>query len=140
MKSSSAVAACLLLPLVGCAAYPAPTEKFATAVADIRAAEENGASGVPQAGLYLRLAQEEQARAKALLDDGKNQEAELMTLKSISDAELAVSLARESAAQTKAAAAEAKAAAATQEGKAPAVPSTFTAITTTTSTTVPASK
>jgi hypothetical protein len=126
------------LPVLGCASYPAPTDHLANSYASIRAAQEVGAATIPQAALHLRLAQEEQAKAKSLSDDGKNQEADFMTMRANSDAELAMAMAREAAASAKSTAAAGKVADATKESHtiAPMAPS-FSATTTTTSTTVP---
>jgi hypothetical protein len=95
--------------LMGCASYPAPQQHLADSVAAVRGAEEVGAAAQPQAALNLRLAQEEVTRAKGLLDDGKNEEADFMTLRAKADADLALALAREEAARTRAEQGESKA-------------------------------
>jgi hypothetical protein len=95
--------------LLGCASYPAPNQHLAESVAAIRGAEEVGAAAQPQAALNLKVAQEEAARAKALLDDGKNEEADFMSLRAKADADLALALAREAAARTRAQQGESKA-------------------------------
>jgi hypothetical protein len=125
-------------PLIGCASYPAPTDHLANSYANIRAAQEVGATSSPQASLHLKLAQEEQAKAKSLVADSKNEEADYMTMRANADAELAMAIARETAAQSRAGTASAQAANAGQASAAmPAAPSTYSATTTTTSTTVP---
>jgi len=68
----------------------------------IRAAQEVGASKVPQAQLHVRLAQEQVDKAKALMQDGDNKRAEMLLLRAQSDAELAVALAREDSAKNEA--------------------------------------
>src|SRR5579863_3493337 len=98
-----------VVALLGCASYPAPNQHLAESIAAIRGAEEVGAAGQPQAALNLKLAQEEAARAKALLDDGKNEEASYMTLRAKADADLALALAREENARTRAQQTEVKA-------------------------------
>src|ERR1700722_12980856 len=95
--------------LMGCASYPAPHQHLADSVAAVRGAEEVGAAAQPQAALNLKLAQEEVTRAKGLLDDGKNEEADFMTLRAKADADLALALAREEAARTRAEQGESKA-------------------------------
>lgn len=75
---------------VGCASAPLRTEKSTSA---IRAAEEVGAAGVPQASLHLQLALEGLAEAKQLSKKGEREKAESMLLRSEADAELAVALA-----------------------------------------------
>jgi hypothetical protein len=135
---SSAVGAALLL--IGCASYPAPTEHLANSYANIRAAQAVGAINTPQAALYLKLAQEEQTKAAALSADGKNEEADFMTGRADSDAQLALAMAHEATAQGRAGDASAKARAAGQESAAiPPAPTSYSATTTTTSTTVPTS-
>jgi maltose-binding protein MalE len=130
-------AALLAFPLIACASYPAPTEHLANSYANIRAAQEVGALSSPQAALHLKLAQEEQAKAKALVDDGKNEPADFMTMRANSDAELAIALTRETSAQGKAGQAVADVTAAAQNSQPPPGPSSFSATTTTTSTTLP---
>ena len=132
------VVASLAFSVVGCASYPAPTEHLANSYANIRAAQELGAPGSPQAALHLKLAQEENAKAKALIDDDKNEQADFMTTRANADAELAIALIRESQAQTTAGhAANAVTDAHNSAAQIPTTPSSFTATTTTTSTTVP---
>jgi hypothetical protein len=98
-----------LAPLLGCASYPAPQQHLADSAAAVRGAEEVGAAAQPQAALNLKLAQEEVGRAKALMDDGKNEEADLMTLRAKADAELALALAREETSRIRAQQGESKA-------------------------------
>ncbi len=128
-------AALMALPLIACASYPAPTDHMANSYANIRAAQEVGALSSPQAALYLKLAQEEQAKAKALTDDSKNEQADFMTMRANADAELALAIAREASARVKAGQANAEVTAVIQEGQTTAPP--VTATTTTTSTTIP---
>jgi hypothetical protein len=98
-----------LTPLLGCASYPAPQQHMADSAAALRGAEEVGAAAQPQAALNLKLAQEEIARAKALVDDGKNEEADFMTLRAKADADLALTLAREETSRVRAQQDESKA-------------------------------
>lgn len=97
------------LPLAACASYPAPQQHMADSAAAVRGAEVVGAASQPQAALNLKLAQEEIQRAKALMDDGKNEEADFMTLRAKSDAELALALAREHTSEVRAQQGEAQA-------------------------------
>jgi len=83
------------LGLVACASTTPPSEKEASSAATIRAASEIGAAQVPQAALYLKLAQEQLERGKAQMNDGDNQAAGYTLLRAQADAELALSLARE---------------------------------------------
>jgi Domain of unknown function (DUF4398) len=81
--------------VVGCGSYPAPTQKMVSAEGAIRAAQEVGASKVPQAQLHVKLAQEQVDKAKALMQDGDNKRAEMMLMRAQADAELALSLSKE---------------------------------------------
>jgi hypothetical protein len=96
-------------PLAACASYPAPQQHMADSIASVRGAEEVGAASQPQAALNLKLAQEELARAKALMGNDKNEEADYMALRAKSDADLALALASEHAAEIRAQQGEAQA-------------------------------
>jgi uncharacterized protein YqfA (UPF0365 family) len=96
-------------PLAACASYPAPQQHMADSIAAVRGAEELGAATQPQAALNLKLAQEELAKAKALMDDDKNEQADYMALRAKSDADLALALAKEHAAEIRAQQGEAQA-------------------------------
>lgn len=74
----------------GCASAPLQTQQSTSA---IRAAEEVGAEGVPQASLHLQLAREGLAKAQDLSKQGEKARAESMLRRSEADAELAVALA-----------------------------------------------
>jgi hypothetical protein len=124
--------------VAGCASYPAPTDHLANSYANIRAAEAIGAAQTPQAALHLKLAHEEQSSAQKLASDGDNEQADYMTARANADAELAMSLARETQAQGRANGAAAKVDDAQRDAaKQPPAPGTTSATTTTTSTTVP---
>jgi hypothetical protein len=132
-------AICVALPVFGCASYPAPTDHLANSYATIRAAQEVGAPTIPQAALHLRLAQEEQAKAKDMVANDRNQEADYMTMRANADAELAMAMAREATAHTKSSAASVSVTEAAKDNHAMAPnAAAFSATTTTTSTTVPA--
>ena len=94
--------AAILLACAGCGSYPPPTERMSTAEAAIRGAEEVGASNVPQAALYMKLAQEQTEKAKRLMQDGYNERADLELKRAQADAELALALAKENDTVTKA--------------------------------------
>jgi uncharacterized protein YqiB (DUF1249 family) len=72
-------------------------------MAAVRAAQETGAANVPKAQLYLKLAEEETAQAKQLIEDGNNERADYMTLRAYNDATLAMAISRQSAARAQAA-------------------------------------
>src|SRR5207247_696930 len=83
-------------------------ERLTTAEAAIRGAEEVGASKVPQAALYMKLAQEQTEKAKRLMQDGYNERAELELKRAQSDAELAIAISKEQDILSKAQEAQAK--------------------------------
>ncbi len=85
----------VLTTIARCASAPVNTENLAATEAPIRAAEELGASRVPQATLQLKLAQDEMEQAKQFLRNGNKQRADMMLLRAQADAELAVALAKE---------------------------------------------
>jgi hypothetical protein len=79
--------------ITGCAGE-VPTERLQASASAIRAAEEVGASRVPQAQLHLQLAKEQCDRAKVMIDKGDREEAALVLTRAEADANLAVALAR----------------------------------------------
>lgn len=81
---------------------PIPTERLGAAQAAIRSAAEVGAEKVPQASLYLRYAEEEEAQGKKLVAAGENEQAGVSFRRASADAELALSLAREATARNEA--------------------------------------
>jgi hypothetical protein len=86
---------------------PPPHARVASSEAALRSAREVGAQQVPQANLYLDLAQNEFERGRALMKGGQNREADEMLQRAQADAELALATTRE--AQTRAAAEQTKA-------------------------------
>jgi hypothetical protein len=85
-----------------CGGVPRPEARIASSQGAIRGAEEAGAATVPQAKLYLKLAQEQREHALALIKDGENHSADLLLARAEADAELAVALAREATAKAEA--------------------------------------
>jgi hypothetical protein len=100
MKSTFVGALALLS--AACASYPAPSEHLASSMAAARGAQEAGATQVPEAALQLKLAQEQNRTAKALMEDGKNERADYLTLRAYNDASLSIALTREEAARRRA--------------------------------------
>ena len=101
----STVSSMLVLCLAacaGCGGAPPPNERMASSEAAIRGAKEVGADGVPKASLYLKLSEEQVAKAKAMIADGDNERADLVLQRAQSDAELALALARENTAKLEA--------------------------------------
>lgn len=97
-----------LVLTAGCGGtYPPPANHLASAMAATRAATEAGAANVPRAALQLKLAEEQVAQAQQLMRDGSNERADYLTLRAYNDAELALALARENVALSRASRAEA---------------------------------
>jgi hypothetical protein len=93
----------LLLLVVGlgaCATTVVPQQNLEGAVAAIRAAEEVGADKVPAAALRLQLAKEQLERAKSMASENEQPAAQRLMLRSQADAELALALARNTAARS----------------------------------------
>src|SRR6185369_16333876 len=91
-----------VVALAGCASVPVPAERLASAEAATRGAEEVGGEGVPQAALHLKMARDQIAQAKGLIQIGDNDEAALVLSRAEADAELSLALARENAARAQA--------------------------------------
>jgi len=81
-----------VMGMAGCAGTPVPNSKVASSEAAIRAAQETGSRGVPQAALHLKLAEEQLQSAKALIRDNNNERAEYVLMRAQADAELAIAL------------------------------------------------
>jgi hypothetical protein len=82
--------------------YPVPNDRIASSEAAVRGAQEVGAQNEPKAALHLKLAQEDIAQAKKLSQDGDNKRADTLLTRAQSEAELALSLAREASAKAEA--------------------------------------
>lgn len=92
----------LALIAVGCASHPAPTQQVASSLAAVRTADEAGARGVPEAAAHLKLAENQIAEAKQLMEDeDDNLRAEDLALRAYQDAEIALAIARDQNAQNK---------------------------------------
>ena len=77
------------------ASFPPPTQHMADAESAHRSALELGAASQPAAKLHVSLAEEQMAKAKTLMANGDNQEADSLLVRSKADSELALALARE---------------------------------------------
>ncbi len=94
----------LLAVGVGCGgSYPAPSERLTTSQAAVRGAEEVGVANEPSAALHLKLAQEQIAQAKTLIQEGDNKRADYVLMRATTEAELALSLSRATTARAEAA-------------------------------------
>jgi hypothetical protein len=84
---------------MGCGAATLPPEQLAATQSSLRAAQELGATNVPQADLHLRLAKEEVAQAQKFAEDGDEDLGKMQLDRAKADAELSVALARQATAQ-----------------------------------------
>jgi len=107
MKRISLLSLFLLIGL-GCGSFPPPTERLNTTQGAIRGATEVGAEQIPRAALHLKLAQEQTDKARQLMEDDENEEADQSLRRAQSDAELAIAIARETTSVQKADEAEAE--------------------------------
>ena len=100
MKNVASLIALAALGAAACSSsFRPPTDRLAASEAAIRSARELGAQNDPQAALHVKLADEQVATARSLMRDGENRRADLVLQRAKSDAELAVVLTREKAAQ-----------------------------------------
>jgi hypothetical protein len=94
MKTRSVVllAVATSLSFFACASHPPPTDHMASAIAAVRGAQVavTRAGHVPEAALHLKLAEEQVAQARQMME-----RADYMTLRAFNDAELALALARQ---------------------------------------------
>jgi hypothetical protein len=95
MMSVGLVAACA----VACASRPMPTAQVSSSEAAVRSAHEVGADQSPEAALHLKIAKDQLARARALINDGEYEKAEWLLVRAESDAEVAMAIARETKAK-----------------------------------------
>lgn len=97
MTTRALLALALGASLLGaCGAPQQPTERMESSAASIRGAEQAGAEGVPTAALYLQLANENSAKAKALMASGNTDDmraASGLLMRAAADGDLAVALA-----------------------------------------------
>jgi uncharacterized protein DUF4398 len=100
---------CLALAFVaGCGSSALPMDKLTDAKSTVRAAQEAGAQGTPQAQLHLKMANDELASAQKAIDDGDGDRARLLLNQAQADADLSLTLARGSEATQAAQTAQAK--------------------------------
>ncbi len=84
----------LVVAATGCATVRLSPERLEGAQSSVRAAQEQGAGGIPKARLHLQLATDQIAESRKLASDG-DERAPLMLARGQADAELALGLARE---------------------------------------------
>ena len=102
MKAHRIAVPCIALLAVGVGCgggYPVPSERLTASQAAVRGAEEVGVANEPTAALHLKLAQEQVAQAKVLINEGENKRADYLLMRATTEAELALSLSRATSAR-----------------------------------------
>jgi len=94
--------------IAACGSAALPVDKLTDAKSTVRAAQEAGAQGTPQAALHLKMANDELASAQKAIDDNDGDRARLLLNQAQADADLSLTLARGSAATEAAQVAQAK--------------------------------
>jgi hypothetical protein len=94
LKAVVSVSSLMALFAVGCASSGVPLEHLTDAKATVRAAQEAGAQGTPQAALHLKMANDELASAQKAMNDNDNDRAQLLLNQAQADADLSLALAR----------------------------------------------
>jgi len=79
---------------IACGSSAVPLDRLTDAKATVRAAQEAGAQGTPQAALHLKMANDELASAQKAMDDSDNDRARLLLNQAQADADLSLALAR----------------------------------------------
>lgn len=79
---------------VACGGAPLPVSELADSESAVAAAQEAGATRVPDAAAHLKLANTQIDAAKEMIDDGNNAEAKYTLDRAEADARLALYLAR----------------------------------------------
>ena len=90
----------LTISMFGCGGVPKPEAQLSSSEGAIRGAHEAGAEAVPEATLYVKLAEEQRQHALELINRGDNHRAGMLLARAESDAELAVALAHAATAKT----------------------------------------
>lgn len=100
--SAIGIALCVGASFVGCASnFPPPNDQWAAAQNDVGRAQAGGAPQVPDARLHLQLAQEDLQKSHQVMGDDNKRATTLCAL-ARAEAQLALSLAKQAAAQDQA--------------------------------------
>jgi hypothetical protein len=91
-----------ILLAVGCGSSAPPTHQHTKSQAAIRGAEVAGADESPKAKLHLKMARDHLANAEQLIAEEEYEDAALVLRRAEVDADLAISLAKESQARARA--------------------------------------
>lgn len=87
----------LVLACAACGPRSTPAARVGSAEAALRTARAEGATQLPDGAYHLRLAEDQLARARRLIEDGEHERAQWMLLRAEEDASVAMALAREAA-------------------------------------------
>lgn len=99
---SPALLSLLLVPLVGCAGQEVPRAEHIDTKSSLKAAQVAGAQEVPQASLYLKMAQDGVEQAEMLFEEEQYDKAKRVLERAKMDAELALTMTREAEMREKA--------------------------------------
>ena len=83
-----------LLAFAGCATSMPLSDQMTAPSSAISAAREAGAAEIPQASLHLKMAEDQVAQAKSLMEDNESERADRVLQRAYVDARLALELAR----------------------------------------------
>jgi hypothetical protein len=108
LKSFVSITSLAAVFIAGCGSAAVPLDKLTDAKATVRAAQEAGAEGTPQAELHLKMANDELASVQKAMADNDNDRARLLLNQAQSDADLSLALARGAADKQAAQAAQAR--------------------------------
>ncbi len=94
LKSFVSITGLVALFAAGCGGAAMPLDKLTDAKSTVRAAQEAGADGNPQAALHLKMANDELASAQSAINDKDSERAQLLLNQAQSDADLSLAQAR----------------------------------------------
>ncbi len=94
--------------VAACGSAAMPMDKLTDTKVTLRAAQEAGAQGTPQAALHLKMANDELASAQKAIEDDDGDRARLLLNQAQADADLSLTLARGTTEKQSAEAAQAK--------------------------------
>jgi hypothetical protein len=94
LKSIASITGLIALFCAACGSAAMPMDKLSDVKSTVRAAQEAGADGNPQAALHLKMANDELASAQAAINDKDNERAKLLLNQAQADADLSLAQAR----------------------------------------------
>lgn len=100
LSSPTVALVCVAVGVAGCGAHARPAARVGSAEEAVRTARDDGAAALPDAAVHLRLAEDQVARARRLIEEGEHERAEWFLRRAEADAALADALAREARERT----------------------------------------